>query len=117
DPTCPSNDFPAGAIDISSGGVFNVDLVAAHDDDANGGAFCGLTGGRDVFYQFTLGAAEVVYADTFGSTYDTVIRIYTGTCPLRSGAPVCSDDACSVLQTQGAVSLAAGTYCLVLDQF
>jgi hypothetical protein len=33
DAACPSNDRPAGAIDISAGGTFTVDLVAAHDDN------------------------------------------------------------------------------------
>lgn len=117
DPGCPGNDLPGGAIDISAGGTFTVDLTYAHDDDANTTLGCGQTGGRDVFYQFTLGATEVVYADTFGSSYDSVIRIYSGTCPLRTGTPSCSDDSCAGLQSQRAVQLAAGTYCLVIDQY
>jgi hypothetical protein len=119
EPTCPSNDVPGGAIDISSGGTFTVDVSASHDDDNNTTTGCGLSGGRDAFYQFTLGATEVVYADTFTSNYDTVIRIYTGACTVRTGTPWCDDDAgvCSGLQSQLAVQLVAGTYCLVVDQY
>jgi hypothetical protein len=119
DVTCPVNDLAAGAIDISAGGVFTIDLVAAHDDDVNATLGCGSTGGRDVFYQFSLAAPEVVYANTFGSSFDTVVRIYNGTCVARTGTPTCDDDAgaCAGLQSQLATQLAAGTYCLVVDQY
>ena len=120
DATCPSNDFPAGAIDISAGGLFSADLTAAHDDNwaaSTPTLDCGNQGGRDVFYKFTLPAAEVVYFDTFGSTFDTVIRVFAGSCTAIGATQACADDACGVLQSQGAAALAAGTYCLVVDQF
>ncbi|MBA3541875.1 MAG: hypothetical protein H0T79_19830, partial [Deltaproteobacteria bacterium] len=120
DPSCPTNDRAAGAIDISSGGNFTVDLVAAHDDNwaASSPALdCGDQGGRDVFYQFTLPAEEVVYFDTFGSTFDSVVRVFDGACTAIGATRACGDDACAQTRSQGAVDLAAGTYCLVVDQF
>jgi hypothetical protein len=117
DIACPTNDFPTGAINISAGGVFTTDLVAAHNDQDFTGTGCGSTGGRDVYYTFSLPAAEVVYVDTFGSSFDTTVRIFSGSCPSLGANAACFDDACSILQTQGATQLAAGTYCLVLDQF
>ena len=120
DAACPPNDFPAGAIDISNGGVFNVDLSTAHDDNFAASTptlDCGDMGGRDVFYQFTLPAAEVVYADTFGSSYDSVIRIFPGACTSIGTVLACGDDACSGTRSQLAQQLPAGTYCLVVDQF
>jgi hypothetical protein len=114
DVTCPINDLPSGAVNISAGGTFTVDLATANDNHAPA---CGSTGGRDVYYTFTLPAAEVVYADTFGSNYDTTLALYAGACSALGAAQTCSDDTCSVTQSQLARSLAAGQYCLVVDQW
>lgn len=117
DAACPVNDSAASAIDISAGGTFNADLTAAHDDNFASGTACGNMGGRDVFYQFTLGAEEVVYWDTFGSNFDTVVRVFAGACTGIGATQGCTDDQCSTQQTQGALDLLAGTYCLVVDQY
>ena len=116
DATCPGNDLPAGAIDISAGGTFSVDLSAAHDDNWTAGTACGAQGGRDVFYQFTLAAADVVYFDTFGADFDTVVRVFPGACTAPGAVTACSNDTCATTKSQAALSLAAGTYCLVVDQ-
>ena len=117
DVSCPTNDVPAGALDISAGGTFTVDLSAARDDQNDAGSFCGSIGGRDVFYKFTLPAAEVVYFETFGSNFDSVVRIYAGACTATGARQTCADDSCGIRQTQGALQLAAGSYCLVMDQY
>jgi hypothetical protein len=120
DVACPGNDTAVGAIDISAGGTFTVDLSAARDDNwamSTATLDCGNQGGRDVFYQFTLPAEEVVYFDTFGSNYDSVVRIFAGACSALGATKACSDDACSTTRSQGAIDLLAGTYCLVVDQF
>lgn len=116
DAPCPANDLATGAIDISNGGTFTVDLSAAHDDNWTAGTDCGNQGGRDVYYQFTLPSAQVVYYDTFGGNFDSVVRIYQGSCTANPALLKCSDNACSSTKSQGAVELAAGTYCLVVDQ-
>lgn len=120
DAACPANDLAAGAIDISAGGTFTVDLSAAHDDNwaaSTASLECGDQGGRDVFYQFTLPAEEVVYLDTFSSNFDSVIRVYPGSCTALGAVLACSDDACGQTRSQEAIDLAAGTYCVVVDQF
>ena len=120
DAICPANDLPAGAIDISGGGTFTVDLSAAHDDNwaaSTSTMDCGNQGGRDVFYTFTLPAEEVVYFDSFGSDFDTVIRVFAGACTAIGATEACSDDACATTRSQGIADLPAGTYCLVLDQW
>ena len=117
DIACPVNDRPTAPVDITNGGVFTVDLTAASNDQDNNGISCGVAGGRDVYYRFTLPAAEVVYVDTFGSSFDSVVRIYPGLCTAVPAAPTCFDDQCGGRQTQGAVALAAGSYCLVVDQY
>ena len=120
DAACPPNDAASGAIDISGGGTFNADLTAAHDDNwaaSSGTLDCGNMGGRDVFYQFTLGAEEVVYWDSFGSNFDTVVRVFSGACTGLGATQACTDDQCSTTRSQGGVDLPAGTYCLVVDQY
>jgi hypothetical protein len=111
----PPNDTGGGAIDISAGGTFISDLTNAHDDAPNIG--CGSRGGRDVFYTITLAATEVVYFDTFGSSFATELRIYPGkACTSIANNPVCNDAACSGAQSQLATQLPAGTSCIVIDQ-
>ena len=119
DAACPANDLPSGAIDISAGGTFTADLTTAHDDNwaASGQFSCGNMGGRDVFYQFTLGAEEVVYWDTFASNFDSVVRVFAGACTGISATYSCTDDQCSTTRSQGAIDLQPGTYCLVVDQY
>ncbi|MFN0247973.1 MAG: MopE-related protein [Kofleriaceae bacterium] len=119
DSLCPANDAAAGAIDITAGGTFTVDLAAARDDNwaSAAGLDCGDQGGRDVFYQFTLPAAEVVYFDTFSSSFDSVVRVFPGSCTAIGTVLACTDDACGQTRSQDAMNLAAGTYCLVVDQF
>ncbi len=119
DAACPVNDLASGAIDISAGGTFAVDLSAAHDDNwaTATGQDCGDQGGRDVFYQFTLPATEVVYFDTFGSSFDSVVRIFAGSCTAIGAVQRCEDDACTTTRSHGALEVPAGSYCLVVDQF
>lgn len=119
--TCiaPANDLPGGATDVTAGGDFTADLTYAHDDaqrPANGN-LCGSAGGLDVFYKVVLSADEVYYFDTFGSDFDTVIRVIRGDC-VGGTAPngtSCRNDACGVPQTQYATTLTAGTNCIVID--
>lgn len=122
DPPCPANDLAAGAIDIGAGGTFTVDATFATDDASrptNGAPACGNAGGRDVFYKIHLDVDEAIYLDTFGSTYDTLIRVFHGAC--RDGAAPgfsqCQNDACMTAQTQHVWDLTAGDTCIVVDQF
>ncbi|MBV8757006.1 MAG: hypothetical protein JO257_07020 [Deltaproteobacteria bacterium] len=118
----PVNDLPGGAIDVSAGGDFTADLTYAHDDASKpntAGNLCGGTGGLDVFYTVTLAADEVVYLDTFGSDFDTVIRVFHGACAAGAapGGVVCHDNAnnCSSVQTVWLGTMKAGANCIVVD--
>jgi hypothetical protein len=121
DPACPPNDKAAGAIDIGAGGTFNADVTFADDDagrPSNGPAFCGTSGGRDVYYKIHLANDEALYLDTFGSSYDTVIRVFKGACHdgISPQGTSCRSDACGTKQTQGVWDLVAGDHCIVVDQ-
>ena len=97
--------------------MFTGDALLATDDVlANG---CGGDGGRDLFFRVVLTAPQVYYFDTFGSSYDTVVRVYRKSCAAvgtGAGAAACVDDACGGGQSQVAVSLPAGESCIVVDQ-
>jgi hypothetical protein len=101
---------------------------AAHDLDAP----CGGTarGGADVFFQFTIPSSgpELVYADTFGSGFDTVLYFASSCGAARTGSTtvgdaVCNDDAGTVgcltagLQSQVVALLDPGTHYLVLGGY
>jgi hypothetical protein len=123
DPPCPSNDKAAGAIDIGAGGTFTADLRYAGNDSTkpNGlNQVCGGQGGRDVYYKIHLDSDEALYLDTFGSDFDSVIRVFHGACfdgMSPSPGTVCHNDACASKQTQAIWDLSAGDNCVVVDQF
>ncbi|NVB77069.1 MAG: hypothetical protein HOV81_01620 [Kofleriaceae bacterium] len=116
DPQCAANDKPAGAVNVTAGGMFMADSRAATDDVSPNG--CGGVGGNDLFYRVTLDAPQVYYFDTFGSSFDTVLRVYKKPCAqvgTGAGAAACNTDACGGSESQLAVSLAAGENCIVVD--
>ncbi len=121
DPPCPANDLPSGAIDITAGGDFSADLTYAHDDNSNGNGNsgnCGMAGGRDVFYEIKVQSDEVYYLDTFGSDFDTVVRVYNDVkcIDVVGGADLCRNNSCGTVQTQ-VVGTMTGTNCVVVDQY
>lgn len=116
DKPCAVNDVAGGAIEITAGGVFTGDLLLAKDDAPERG--CAAAGGRDLYYQIKLTAPEVYYLATFGSNFDTTVRVFPGVscASLGNQQPVCSDDACGGSASQLAAELPAGTSCVVVDQ-
>ncbi len=117
DISCVANDLPGGAIDVTAGGTFTADLLRATDDLEERG--CTGFGGREVFYSVELTSPRVYYFDTFGSTFDSVLRVFAGrSCGnLMTGMPNprCVDDSCGTPASQAAVSLPAGDSCVVID--
>lgn len=107
----PPNDVAANATDIAGGGTFTFNITDANDDYAS---TCG--NGKDVFFELTLPAAEVIYLDTFGSVADTSVIIRPGRCTQFTGAATaCVADSCGGTQVQGAWNLAAGDHCVIVD--
>jgi len=117
DAVCEPNDTPAGAIDVTGGATVTADLLRAHDDLSNAG--CNNDGGNDVFYQVVLAGPEVYYFDTFGSTFDTSVRVFPGVpCSAVATAsnPACDDDECGGNSSKLALQLPAGASCVVVDK-
>jgi hypothetical protein len=77
------------------------------------------TNGGDVVLTFTLTQRELVYADTFGATWNTVLY-FSNTCgPSAPSADVgtvaCSDDACGSPQSQAVAVLGYGRHYLIVS--
>ena len=77
--------------------------------------------GADVVYSISVQDAQLVYADTFGSSWDTVL-FFSDTCPpadkadeAPDGLARCNDDACATSQSQAIALLAYGRHYLVLS--
>jgi hypothetical protein len=98
--------------------VTNDSSLGAHNDLST---FCGVPTGAEVFYKFTLTAREMVYVDTFGSSFDTVVGIFSdcnGT--VAAGGTACNDDsACAndYLRSHLVTTLDPGTYYIALDSY
>jgi len=78
-------------------------------------------GGSDVVLSLTLLQDELVYADTLGATWNTLL-FFSTTCPVApgtrtpdGGAVSCSDDACNSNQSQAFALLGTGVYYLILS--
>ena len=114
---CPAADGDdcATAIDISQGGTFPGTLVGLADDHVS----CrgGINNGADAVYTFTLSVPSLVYLDTLGAAFDTVLTVESGAC--NGGAQVvCADDACTSLQSQVVTQvLGAGTYYVWVNSY
>ncbi|MFO0630881.1 MAG: hypothetical protein U0325_35370 [Polyangiales bacterium] len=122
----PSNDLCANATEINLAAGSHIDVAATtnfatHNLDAP----CFGVGLADVFYRFTLTRREVVYADTYGATWNTKL-FFAGSCtaPLtraaRTGETLCDDNLGSgctqgTLWSQVTAVLDPGTYYLVLQ--
>lgn len=109
----PRNDTPATAelVELRDG---NEAVLWGSTDLANKTMTpsCGSTGtAPDVFYKFTLPVKSMVYADSFSSTFDTVLFLTQDTDHQTTGY-ACNDDACSSVKSQLTQRLEPGTYYL-----
>ncbi len=112
-----ANDLPAGATVINM--TSPAQTLTGTTVGATNQSGCGTAG--DVYYRFTLTARELVYVDTFGTSYDTRLAFApsTGTGFI---ADTCIDDVldCTaerILQTRLARVLTPGTYYVVVGGF
>jgi hypothetical protein len=77
--------------------------------------------GADVVLSFSVEDSELVYADTFGASWDTILS-FSETCPpedsageVTSGLEGCSNDACGTSQSQAMALVGYGTHYLILS--
>ncbi len=125
--TPPANDTRAGATVINltmPSQTLMADTTAARNNTTS----CACTSGNDVFFTFTITQPELIYADTFGATWDTSLFIQDAAganVVAGAGSVTCNDDAQSAgfcaagvgngLQSQIVARLNPGMYFLVLS--
>lgn len=98
------------------GDVTVIDASTARDDIKPS---CAVTGGRDVMFDVTIRGSQRLYVDTFGTSYGVVLAVYSGTCAVltpQSFDAFCVATSCNATTMQWSEVLAAGDYCVVVDQ-
>jgi hypothetical protein len=104
--TPPANDTCAGAIPLTSGSTYTTNTANATStgDPVPG---CQGSAGKGVWYTYTPALSGTVAISTCGSTFDTVLAVYTGSCGSLSPV-ICNDDnGPSCAGSQASVSFAA----------
>lgn len=113
--TPPPNDACSNAIPMTAGTIYTVNTANATSTN-DPVPDCQGTAGNGVWYSYTPAASGTVTISTCGSTFDTVLEVYTGSC--GSLTPViCNDDngpACAGSQASVSFAAAAGTTYLIL---
>jgi hypothetical protein len=113
----PPNDRCPTALPISPlGQTLTGNTLGAADDEA---ASCvGGSGGRDVVFRFQLTQPMNLVADTVGSSFDTVLSIWTGcTVSGLTTELLCNDDFEGVTSRLDLPGIPAGFYYILLDGF
>jgi len=88
-----------------------VTTTAATTDSTDPAPGCGNgSRGRSVWFRFTAPSNGTLTANTLGSSYDTILATFTGSCgAFSSVSGGCNDDAAGTLQSQVSFTATAGT--------
>jgi hypothetical protein len=88
-PAVPPNDLCANARPIGTG-TYSFNTCGADTDGPVGDPNC--LPAHDVWFRYTCPCSGQVFIDTCNSSFDTVLAVYTGTCP-NLALVVCNDNA------------------------
>ncbi len=115
-PLAPANDDCAAAFDLSPGQTAAGDTSDATQD---GQASCGASlFSNDVWFKVTAAETAVLYADTFGSGFDTVLSVHHGGCPGTLDNQLrCNDDAFGLASAVSFQAYAGQEYWLRLSGY
>jgi len=95
----PSNDACADAQSIGNG-AYSFNTSAANTDGPDEAAQCNsgpLPIGSDIWFCYTPPCAGTATVSLCGSSYDTMLAVYSGcTCPTAPSAMSCDDDTCGL---------------------
>jgi hypothetical protein len=88
----PTNDYFANATDAYLGMVDELSASEATLQVNEPATSCVTDIGHTVWYRYMAPDDQSIHADTFGSTYDTVLGIYEGTAITALSEVACNDD-------------------------
>ena len=110
-PTGVSNDACANATAIDAAPYSNTTLtITATLDGTDPVPACGNgSRGKSVWYRFTAPSSGTVTANTFGSSYDTILATYAGSCGGFTPVPGACNDDTSGRQSRVVFQATAGT--------
>ena len=105
----PNDNFADATVITTTPYSNTVDTSSATTETTDPTPACGNgSRGKSVWYRFTPPTSGTVTADTFGSNYDTILSVWTGS-PGAFSAEACNDDAGATLQSQVSFTATAGT--------
>ncbi|MGD2017245.1 MAG: hypothetical protein PVJ89_03965 [Planctomycetota bacterium] len=73
---------------------------------------CAAGGGADVWFSYTAATTDDIIFDLCGSSYDTALTLYSGSCSALNEI-ACNDDSCGLQSSITATSVAVGNVYLV----
>lgn len=88
----PANDNFANAASAALGSVSNATTTAATFESGEPAPSCGPTIGKTVWYRYTPSTTRTIIANTAGSSFDTILAVYTGSAFSLTKVK-CNDDA------------------------
>jgi hypothetical protein len=114
-PTGPANDAFASA--ASLGGTASGTTVGATKEPGEPN-HAGIAGGHSIWWTWTATASGSATITTAGSSFDTLLAVYTGTALSALTAVASNDDANGTTQSQVVFTAAAGTtYRVAVDGY
>jgi hypothetical protein len=109
----PTNDVCSTAIVIAANGYTNSQSTAGATSTGDPVPDCIGAFGKGVWYVFTPGNDGTLVADTIGSSFDTGLGIYTGSCGALTQAG-CDDDSGGSATSKITLPVSGGTTCYIL---
>lgn len=103
----PANDDFDNAATVALGSVSTVASTFGATIE-NGEPLCQNNEGKTVWYRYVPGRTRTVIANTFGSDFDTILTVYSGTELGALNGLVCNDDF-TTLQSKVKLTVEAGT--------
>lgn len=117
----PPNDTCSAAMEITTARRRDdLDVSRATSDPTDPATTCACsTNGASVWYRFTAPTSAPVTIDTFGSSYDTVLSVFTGgSCRGLTPVASCNDDSDGTLQSKVSFTATVGvTYLIEIASF
>ena len=97
----------------------NIDITADTTGAEHSVAFPCVANGVDIVFKVRSDGNELIYADTFGTTWNTAL-FFSDTCPVATTPPgeglaACNDDACGTSQSQAFTILPYGYHYLIVS--
>ena len=111
----PSNDTCSAATEITTARFrTDLDVRRATSEPTDPPTSCACsTNSASVWYSFTAPTSAPVTIDTFGSSYDTVLAVFSGECGALTPVGSCNDDSGGTLQSHVSFTTTAGTTYLI----